>query len=204
MNRPPNSPKRPSARRLAHEAARWRRALNLGLGHNERILHPVVRGLEVAVVAGRGRGPGRLDERLHLAGVLPPGSPSSTSTPVATSTPQGATRWMASADVVRREPAGHDHPPAVGRALGEGPVEHLARARAGRVDEDGVGAVVVGPRRGSGRRRRSPGSRTARRSRTHRVTLGRLVAVQLRGPQARRCSRSRPPAAAPRRGTPRR
>ena len=60
------------------------------------------------------------------------------------------------ADVVGREASGEDEPAPERRALGQRPVEDLARARRVRVDHDGVGGVVADASRGRRRRRGRP------------------------------------------------
>ena len=108
--------------------------------------------------------------------------PGSDSTPVATSTPHGPDPIDGLGHVRRRQPSGQDDAAADGRALGQRPVEHLARPGRRRVDHDRVGAVVIGaiearvPRRERLDHHRHPGPDPP-------GLLGRLPAVQLGGPQ---------------------
>ena len=124
--------------------------------------------------------------------------PGEASTPLATSTPHGRTRGDGVGDVVGVEPAGQDELPVqAGTPSARRPVEHLARTRRWRVDqEQDVGAVLVDAGRAPG----SPAGkrlddRPAPARRTAPGVLGRLVsAVQLGRPQPDGLARSRPPA----------
>ena len=72
--------------------------------------------------------------------------PTLNSTPEETSTPQGWTRRIASATLSGSRPSGQDEPAPLGGAFCQAPVEDLARAGRGGVDEHDVGPVLGRPR----------------------------------------------------------
>ena len=163
-------------------------------------------GSSSAALVARGRAPARrrggVDEgAAPCVGSLTPGADS---TPVAHVDAPRAHPVDGLGHVVGGEAAGQHQPQARRRALGERPVEHLARAGAGRVEQDDVGAVGGGAWRSSGSPPGKALMTSGTRSRTQRVASARLVAVELRGRAGRPAGRCRPPARAPRRGTRRR
>ena len=106
-------------------------------------------------------------KRRTSVGSLMPGADS---TPVATSTPHGRTRSMASATLSGVSPPARSTRSPDGRALGERPVEHLPGAGARGVDHHDVGAEGGRPGEVAGRRRGTTLMTTGTRSRTQRVS----------------------------------
>ena len=185
--------------RPAASRRRPRPRVGIGVAHSSSQSYGMLVGPEVRLRRG---GPGVLDEALDRR--ARPCGPATSRRRVATSTPHGSTT------VDRRRPRS----PGSARRRGSAsrlsgtsptqrPVEHLARAGLGAVDQHHVGAVPVGACGSSGRAALNAliTQRTAWRPRP---LLGRLVAVQLHGLDTRPGAPARPRARAARRGTRRR
>ena len=131
-NRPPNSPKRPSGVGSAMKS----------LGVTGRALPANRRDRRGCSRTAAWRRRGRWPRHAQLAGVLAARLGLDTGGDIDT---PGMDGGDGVADVLGREAAGQDQAEAVGRALGQLPVEHLTGAGRRRVEQHRVGAVVGGP-----------------------------------------------------------